>query len=641
MKNILRCSTAILALGASFTFTAALALDAKPVTPMTPDVMDSYEQVLPSADFIRREAMVPMRDGVKLYTIIVMKKGVTNGPILLSRTPYDAHHAAHRVESQRIVDVLDVMDAEFAEDGYVRVYQDIRGLHRSEGEYVMNRPIVGPLNSTGIDESTDAYDTVEWLTKNIPEGNGKVGIIGSSYLGFTSLMAIIKPHPALKAAVAESPMVDGWIGDDWFHNGAFRVSSLDYAVGQGTNKANGGGEFALGGGDHYTRYLEAGSIGDFAKMLRIEHYPGVRKFFENPAYTDFWSLQAVDKWLAAEPLTVPTMIELGQWDQEDSYGGPAAYRALEPKDKNNDMVSLVIGPWRHSGANHYGYDLGALTFTGDTAREWRVKYVKPFFDHWLKGGPDPKTPPVLTYTTGVNQWQVSPRWPMGSPKAAYLADGGKITFERPAKAGHYEYLSDPAHPVPFIPRPIDMADPMQWKPWLVHDQRFVSGRPDVASWTSAPLDKPVHIMGAPTVELFAATTGTDSDWVVKLIDVYPNDVPEPDFQGAKPGMAGFELPIGIEIFRGRYVKSFAKPAPLKPGKIEHYRWELPNVDHVFLPGHRIMVQVQSTLFPLYDRNPQTYVDNIMFAKPEDYQKATQSVWFGGESASAVVLPVVQ
>ncbi len=640
MNHIIPCLAPIAA-GVLFTASAALSQDTSRVTPMTPDVMESYEQTLPSADFIRREEMVPMRDGTKLYTVVVMKKGTANAPILLSRTPYDAHHSTHRVASQRIVDILEVMDAEFVEDHYIRVYQDIRGLHRSEGAYVMNRPLAGPLNDTGIDESTDAYDTIDWLVKNVPESNGKVGIIGSSYLGFTTLMAEINPHPALKAAVPQSPMVDGWIGDDWFHNGAFRVSSLDYAVGQATNKAEGGGEFALGSGDYYTRYLEAGSVADFAKTLGIEHFPGVRKFLENPAYTDFWSLQAVDKWLAARPLTVPTLIEVGQWDQEDSYGGPAVYRALEPKDTRNDMVFLAIGPWRHSGANHYGYDLGSLIFTGDTAREWRVEYVKPFFDHWLKGAPDPHTPPVLTYATGINKWQSSPRWPMGTSRPIYLADNGVVSFDRPATAGHYEYVSDPAHPVPFLPRPINMDDATQWKPWLVRDQRFVSDRPDVASWKSAPLDKPVHIMGAPEVDLFAATTGTDSDWVVKLIDVYPNDVPEPADQGAKPSMAGYELPIGIEIFRGRYVKSFAAPTPLKPGAVQRYRWSLPNVDHVFLPGHRIMVQIQSSLFPLYDRNPQTYVENIMYAKPGDYRKATQSIFFGGNSASAVVLPVVE
>jgi putative CocE/NonD family hydrolase len=629
----------LLAAGVPFT-AAAFAQTPPPVTPMTPDVIDKYEQTLPGANFIRREAMVPMRDGVKLYTVVVMKKGTTNAPILMSRSPYDAHHSTHRIESQRIVDILEVMDAEFAEDGYIRVYQDIRGLHRSEGAWVLNRPLAGPLNNTGIDESTDAYDTIDWLVKNTPESNGNVGVIGSSYLGFTTLMAEINPHPALKAAVPQSPMVDGWMGDDWFHNGAFRVSSLDFVIGQGTNKAEGGGEFALGEGDHYTRYLEAGSMADFAKSLGIDKYTGVRKFLDNPAYTDFWSLQAVDKWFAAQPLKVPTLLEVGQWDQEDSYGAPAIYRALEPKDTHNDKVFLHIGPWRHSGANHYGYDLGALTFTGDTAREWRLQYVKPFFDHYLKGGPDPKTPPVLTYTTGINQWQVSSRWPVGAPKPIYLAANGVATFERPQAGGHDDYVSDPAKPVPFIPRPINMDDAAQWKPWLVHDQRFVSERPDVASWRSAPLDKPVHIMGAPGVELFASTTGTDSDWVVKLIDVYPNDVPEGAAQGSKDSVAGFELPIGIEIFRGRYLKSFAKPAPLKAGKVEQYRWELPNVDHVFLPGHRIMVQIQSSLFPLYDRNPQTYVDNIMYAKPADYKKATQSIWFGAGNSSAVVLPVV-
>jgi len=611
-----------------------------PVTPMTPDVIDKYEQTLAGADFIRREAMIPMRDGTKLYTAVVMKKGTANAPILLSRSPYDAHHSTHRVASQRIVDILEVMDAEFVEDGYIRVYQDIRGLHRSEGQWVLNRPLAGPLNNTGIDEATDAYDTIEWLVKNTPESNGKVGVIGSSYLGFTTLMAEINPHPALKAAVPQSPMVDGWMGDDWFHNGAFRVSALDYIVSLSLKKAEGDGEFALGEGDHYTRYLEAGSVADFAKMLGIENITGVRKFLDNPAYTEFWSLQAVDKLLAAQPLTVPTLLEVGQWDQEDSYGAPAVYRALEPKDTNNDKVFLHIGPWRHSGANHYGYDLGALTFTGDTALEWRLQHVKPFFDHYLKGGPDPKTPPVLTYATGINKWQSSTRWPMGAAKPIYLAAGGVASFDRPKASGHDEYLSDPAKPVPFIPRPINMNDATQWKPWLVHDQRFVSERPDVASWKSAPLTAAVHIMGAPAVELFASTTGTDSDWVVKLIDVYPNDIPEGAAQGSKSSLAGFELPIGIEIFRGRYLKSFAQPAPLKAGKVEHYRWELPNVDHVFLPGHRIMVQVQSSLFPLYDRNPQTYVDNIMYAKPAEYKKATQSIWFGGGNSSAVVLPVV-
>jgi len=503
----------------------------------------------------------------------------------------------------------------------------------------MNRPIAGPLNPTGIDESTDAYDAIDWLVKNVPESNGKVGTIGSSYLGFLTLASEINPHPALKAAVPQSPMVDGWMGDDWFHNGAFRVSGLDFAVSQTTAKGDDGG-IAVGTGDDYTRYLEAGSMGDYARRLGILHYPFVQKLFQNPAYTQFWSGQAVDKWMAARPLTVPTMLEVGQWDQEDSYGAPAVYNALKDKYEGTDLLHLVIGPWRHSGANHYGYELGALTFAGDTALQWRQQWLKPFLDHYLKGAPDPHTPPVLTYASGIDKWEESPRWPMGTPTPLFLSAGNSASFDQPAAAGHDDYVSDPAKPVPFLPRPINSGDAEQWHGWLVHDQRFVTGRPDVISYTTGALTKAVHIMGAPKVDLFAATSGTDSDWVVKLIDVYPNENPEGASQGSKPDMSGFELPIGIEIFRGRYVDSFAKPRALRAGKAEHYQWSLPNVDHVFLPGHRIMVQTQSSLFPIYDRNPQTFVPNIFYARPGDYRKATQSVLRGGATPSAVYLPIV-
>jgi len=634
IRTALRSAASIMALS-----TLVAAAPPQPVTPMTPDVVANYEQVRPEADFVKRVVMIPMRDGTKLYTVIMMKKGTANAPILLSRTPYDAKGSVTRTASQSLVDVLPIMDKEFVNDGYIRVYQDIRGIHNSEGKWVMNRPFVGPLNNTKIDESTDAYDTIDWLVKHVAESNGNVGIIGSSYLGFTTLAAEVNPHPALKAAVPESPMVDGWRGDDWFHNGAFRTNSLDYAVAMSTKKAEGNG-LAVGPGDDYTRYLEAGSIGDYARKLGVENYPFVQKLFQNPAYTDFWSLQAVDKILAARGLTVPTLIEVGQWDQEDSYGGPAVYKALAAKYEGSGLLHLAIGPWRHSGANHYGYDLGDLTFTGDTAAEWRTRYVKPFFDHYLKAGADPHTPPVLTYSTGVNRWNESPRWPMGTPTPLFLDASNGASFAQPASAGHDDYVSDPAKPVPFIPRPIEMSDDEQWKPWLVRDQRFVSDRTDVLSYTTAPLTKPVHIMGAPEARLFASTSGTDSDWVVKLIDVYPNEAPEGASQGSKQDMSGFELPIGIEIFRGRYVHSLSAPEALTPGKVEEYRFNLPNIDHVFLPGHRIMVQVQSSLFPLYDRNPQTFVPNIFYAKVGDYRKATQSVFYGGSTASSVMLPVV-
>jgi len=623
----------LLAMGAG----RAAAQAAPPVTPMTPDVVSSYDSVRPDADYIKRVIMIPMRDGVRLYTVIVMKKGVTQGPILLSRTPYDAKSAAQRTQSQSIIEILPAMDAEFVRDGYIRVYQDIRGLHNSEGAFVMTRPIAGPLNTTGIDESTDAYDTVDWLVKNVPEANGKVGVIGSSYLGFTTLMAEINPHPAIKAAVPQSPMVDTWIGDDDFHNGAFRTPTLGFVVGQSTNKAEGHAAIPHGVGDDYTRVLEAGSTGDYMRRWGVDQYPDSQKLLQNPAYTSFWSLQAVDKWMAAQPLTVPTMLVVGQWDQEDSYGAPAVYRAL--KSKHGDHLSLVIGPWRHSGVNHYGYELGALTFTGDTADEFRLRYLKPFLDYYLKGGPDPHTPRVLTYATGVNHWESSPDWPMGTPTPLYLGDRFTASFTKPALNGHDDYISDPSKPVPFVPRPIDMNDAKQWKPWLVHDQRFVSDRPDVLVYQTAVLEKPVHIMGAPQVDLFAATSGTDSDWVVKIVDVYPNISPEAD-QGAMPAMAGFELPIGIEIFRGRYVHGFDEPKALTPGKIEEYKFGLPNVDHVFLPGHRIMLQIQSSLFPLYDRNPQSYVENIFYAQARDYRTATESVYRGAATASSVLIPVV-
>jgi putative CocE/NonD family hydrolase len=610
------------------------------VTPMTPDVVAKYDEIQPHADYIKRVVMVPMRDGVKLYTVVVMKKGTHDGPLLLSRTPYDAKDTTARSKSQLITEILPAIDAEFVEDNYIRVYQDIRGLHNSEGEFVMTRPLVGPLNNTGIDESTDAYDTIDWLVKNVPESNGKVGVTGSSYLGFTTLMAEINPHPALKAAVPQSPMVDTWIGDDDFHNGAFRNPTMDYVVEQSTGKAE-GGRLAVGAGDDYTRYLQAGSTGDYARHWGIDQYPFMQKLMNNPAYTEFWSLQAVDKWMAAQPLRVPTMLVVGQWDQEDSYGAPAVYRAIAPKDKAGDLVTLVIGPWRHSGVNHYGYDLGALTFTGDTALEFRVKYMKPFLDHYLKGTANPHTPRVLTYATGVNRWEESPKWPMGKMTPLYLSERSGASFTAPAAAGHDDYVSDPAKPVPFLPRPINMNDPLQWKLWLVRDQRFVSDRPDVLVYQTPPLEKPVHIMGAPMADLFAATSGTDSDWVVKVIDVYPDTSPEAADQGSKPGMAGFELPIGIEIFRGRYVHGLDKPQALTPGRVEEYKFGLPNVDHVFLPGHRIMVQVQSSLFPLYDRNPQTYVENIFNARAADYQAATQSVYRGAARASSVLLPLVQ
>jgi putative CocE/NonD family hydrolase len=629
-----RIQLTAIALAALLTSTAVAQTVPGGVTPMTPEMNPTYSFTRPDADYVRKTVMIPMRDGKRLFTVIVMRKGTTNAPILFTRTPYNADRTTSRTPSQRIIEILPVMDAEFVNDNYIRVYQDVRGRNKSEGDFVMNRPIIGPLNTTTVDESTDAYDSIEWLTKNVPETNGKVGITGSSYVGFTALVATINPHPALKASVPQSPMVDGWMGDDWFHNGAFRQPNFDYITNMTTN-AGDNDDVANGvTGDDYVTFLKTGSAGDYARKWGLDAFPFAQKLMQNPAYTEFWSQQAVDTWFKNKPLVVPTMLVVGQWDQEDSYGAPKVYHALEPKDGANDKLHLVIGPWRHSGVNYIGDRLGPYMLPGDTALDFRTRYMKPFLDHYLKGTPDPKTPPVITYATGINRWDESKAWPMGQSKPLYLGPNGTLSFDKPAKDEHDDYVSDPSKPVPFMPRPVHMRDADAWRTWLIRDQRFVSGRTDVLEYETAVLDKDVHIMGAPMVDLFAATSGTDSDFVVKLIDVYPDD------ETYHPENAGMQMGVAFEIFRGRYVRSFAKPEALKPGKVENYKFGLPNVDHVFLKGHKIMVQVQSTLFPLYDRNPQSYVSNIFDAKPGDYKKATQSIYRGPKAASSVILPVV-
>ena len=613
-------------------------------SPMAPDIpAGKFETAVPNADYVKQDVMIPMRDGVKLHTVIVIPKSIAQGkaPIMLTRTPYNASGRAGRMKSPHITSILGDGDDAFIENGYIRVFQDVRGKYGSEGDYVMTRPVRGPLNNTQVDHTTDAYDTIDWLIKNIPQSNGKVGMVGSSYEGFTVLMALVDPHPALKAAVPMSPMVDGWRGDDWFHNGAFRNPNLAYIASQ--NAARGEGEKIVTGiNDDYDAWLRAGSTSDFAHLYGVDQLNFTKKLFEHPAYDSYWQEQALDKILAKRPLSVPTMTVVGRWDQEDIYGAYATYAAVEPQDKTNKLNSLVVGPWRHSGVNYEGSTLGALKFTGDTAREFRREVMLPFFNQYLKdGAPAFDTPPVWSYQTGVNRWRRLDQWPL-VPAATplYLKPGFGLAFEKAQgkadkTAAFDEYVSDPAKPVPFIPRPVHMTDANVWKPWLVTDQRSYSDRPDVLTYTTAPLTAPLQLAGQPMVDLYASTSGTDSDWVVKLIDVYPDEV------AAQPEMGGYQLPIAMDIFRGRYYQGLDKPAAIPANKAERYRFALPNVDHVFLPGHRIMVQIQSSWFPLYDRNPQTFVPNIFYAKPGDYRKATQRVYHAPGLESAIELPVVQ
>jgi putative CocE/NonD family hydrolase len=527
------------------------------------------------------------------------------------------------------------------EGGYIRVVQDIRGKYGSEGDYVMNRPLHGSLNPTPVDHATDTYDTIDWLVKNVPESNGNVGILGISYDGFTPLMALINPHPALKVSVPMNPMVDGWMGDDWFHNGAFREQGMSYIYEQEGTRDN-SAKWWTSYYDDYDMFLQAGSAGELGRQHGMEQVGFWRKILAHPSYDAFWRDQAMDKILAGQPLKVPVLLVAGLWDQEDIYGALAVYKAIKPKDTSNDKVFLAVGPWYHGQQIHEGSNLGSIKFGSDTAKYFREEVLRPFLDHFLKDdAPKMDVAPVTAYETGTNKWLRLPLWPAGCasgctvhPTPLYLNAGYKATFHAPASsdAAFDEYLSDPAKPVPFRARPIDASS---WSRWLVDDQREISGRPDVATYTSEVLTAPMKITGNPVVNLIASTSGTDSDWVVKVIDLYPDEVSE------NPPMGGYQLMISADILRGRYRESLETPKPIESGKPLAYKFALPAADHVFLPGHRIMVQVQSAWFPLYDRNPQTFVPNIFWAKPADYRKAIQRIYHAPGQASFLELPVVE
>ena len=604
---------------------------------------DKFTPTNDGFDYVRREVMIPMRDGVKLHTVILVPKGANRSPILLTRTPYNATELTTHIKSSHLGPSLygyDNATDVIVEGGYIRVVQDIRGKYGSEGEYVMNRPVRGPLNPTTVDHPTDTYDTIDWLVRNIPESNGKVGILGISYDGFLPLMALINPHPALKVSVPMNPMVDGWMGDDWFHNGAFRQLGMSYIYDQEATRAN-DVTWWTSHFDDYDMFMEAGSAGDLGRRRGLEQVGFWRKLLKHPSYDTFWREQAVDKILANEPLKVPVMLVHSLWDQEDIYGDIAVYKAIEPKDTNNDKVFLVMGPWHHGQEIREGSALGAIKFGSDTALYFRREILRPFLDHYLKDdAPKMNTAPVTAFETGRNTWQRLSSWPAGcergctvKPTPLYLNGGLMASFDasKSDKTGYEEYISDPSKPVPFRARPIDGTT---WRQWLVDDQREQSGRPDVLVFTSDVLNAQVKISGEPIANIIASTSGTDSDWVVKVIDLYPDEV------AGQPNMGGYQLMVSADIFRGRYRESLETARPITAGKPLLYRWPLPTANHVFLPGHRIMVQIQSSWFPLYDRNPQTFVGNIFWAKPQDYRKATQRIYTAPGQASFVELPLV-
>ena len=602
------------------------------------DIPDKFTIPNEDADYDKRVEMIPMRDGTKLYTVIVVPKGATNAPIVLTRTPYNAKGRANRMDSPSMLSTLPLSDEIFVKDGYIRVYQDIRGKYGSEGDYIVNRPPVGPLNPTKVDHTTDAWDTIDWLVnkKNLPESNGRVGMIGSSYEGFTVVMALLHPHPALKVAAPESPMIDGWMGDDWFHYGAFRLANIAW-IGAQTGYKGEGKAPPTGGYDDYDNFRH-GSANDWAKKQGYAQLPFWRKMLDHTAYDEFWQQQALDKLVAANPSNVPTLWEQGLWDQEDMYGAIMSWEALKAKGKMGNNY-LVMGPWRHSQINREGRSLGPFEWNGDTAAQFRRDMVLPLFNQYLKDGPPANLPAAAIYNTGENHWDRFTNWPLACESGCaapltpiYVGPDGSLGFDKPA-VGTTSYVSDPAKPVPHLPRPVNFRDG-RWGDWLVSDQRHADGRPDVLTFQTDVLKQPVRVSGAPIANIFARITGSDVDFVVKVIDVLPAE------NATKPEMGGYQLPISLDIFRGRYRDSFAKPTAIPSGVTQNYKFRLPTVNHVFEPGHRIMIQIQSSLFPLYDRNPQTFVPNIFLARPEDYQKEEVTILQGGDTPSGVLLPVV-
>jgi hypothetical protein len=588
-----------------------------------------------AAVFEKSEAMIPMRDGVKLHTEIYSPKNASvEVPILMVRTPYGI------ASPDKGVSNMLYRYGDMVADGYIFVFQDIRGRHGSEGKFVMLRPIHDAKDGKGVDESADTYDTIDWLVKNVAHNNGRVGMDGTSYDGFLVTMGMINPHPALKAVSEQACMADTWLGDDFFHNGAFRLSyAFEYAPLLETSTEN--YSFSYDRFDLYDFFLRLGPLSNANAKYFHGKIPSWNEFAAHPNYDEFWKQHAIAYGLK-QP-TVPNLNVAGWWDQEDFYGPVATYERLEKADKSN-LNYLTAGPWNHGGWGYGpGKSLGEIPFGSETAVYFRQKIEAPWFAFWLKDKGKLPLKEALLFQTGSDMWTSFDTWPPreGKTRNLYFHDGGKLSFEAPnetAADAFDSYESDPAHPVPYRHRPVDMTYPQDhpgsWYTWLVQDQRFVDERPDVLTWQTDELADDLTLAGQVTAKLFASTTGSDSDWIVKLIDVYPQKYSQ-DWK-----LSGYELMIADEIFRGRFRKSYEKPEAISPGAVTPFTIDLHTANHVFKRGHRIMVQVQSTWFPLYDRNPQKFVSNIFEAKASDFQKATQRIYRSKNFASSVEISVL-
>ncbi len=585
--------------------------------------------------FDKTEAMIEARDGVKLHTEIYAPKNAKEAlPIVLERTPYGLNDD-EKGFSRKLGRYVEMIP-----DDYIFVFQDIRGRYGSEGKFVMNRPVRDAKDAKAVDEGTDTYDTIDWLVKNVSRNNGRVGLLGISYGGWLTVMGMLEPHPALKAASEQASPADMFLGDDFHHNGAFRLSyGFEYSTMMETDKTN--FKFDFDRFDTYDWYLRLGPLATANAKYIHGTLPTWNDFVEHPNYDAFWKAQAM-AYLLKKP-TVPNLNVAGWWDQEDFYGPMKIYELLEKNDPEH-LNYLAAGPWNHGGwAGGSGDSLGQIPFGSDTGLYFRQKIEAPWFAYWLKDKGKLPLKEAVLFQTGSDKWVQFDAWPPREAKKRdlYFREDGKLSYEAPASKGEAldSYVSDPAHPVPYRHRPIDMTYPDDhpggWYTWLVQDQRFVDHRPDVLSWETEELKEDVTLAGAVTAKLFASTTGSDSDWIVKLIDVYPEKVEE------KWQLSGYELMIADEVFRGRFRKSFEKPEPITPGAVTPYTIDLHTANHVFKKGHRIMVQVQSTWFPIIDRNPQKFVPNIFEAKDADFVKATQRIYRSKQYPSSVEISVVQ
>jgi uncharacterized protein len=593
-------------------------------TPATPD---------PAAAFDMTEVMVPVRDGVKLHTLIYTPKNATgNLPILLTRTPYGIAGSAG---------VFGTSYAELAQEGFIFAFQDIRGRFGSEGQFVMLRPPRDKRDTKAIDESSDTYDTIEWMLKNVPKNNGRFGMLGVSYPGWLTVMAMLDPHPALKAVSPQASPASMFLGDDFHHNGAFRLSyGFEYVA-----MMEGGKEFTpfnFDQTDVYSWYLSRGSLANITTKLAEGKFPTWQNYVAHPNYDAFWQREAVMKYL--DRVTVPTLNVAGWWDQEDFYGPLKIYETLEPHDTKRYNY-LVVGPWNHGGwRGRTGDKLGNIEFGSPTAQYFRQNIETPWFAYWLKDKGQLRLAEATTFESGANEWRSYDSWPPKrevTERKLYFQSGGKLGFDPPKPttpdSAFDAYISDPAKPVPYRVRPIapSFVAGSTWSTWLADDQRFAQDRPDVAVWQTEPLEEDIVIAGDVLAKIFASTTGSDADWVVKLIDVYPEKY-EPN-----PKLGGYQFMVSNDVFRGRFRKSFEKPEPITPNKVEEFSVDLHQQSYRFKKGHRLMVQVQSSWFPLIDRNPQTYVPNIFMAKDSDFRAATQKVFRSPQQASFISLPVVQ